>query len=514
MGVANFFDKTALGAAQILKDFNREAFENILEQQCIRIVFDDDAAAKSEAKASLDLLVRLIARLYPNVQIVNRSAKNSPYAITLEALAKNINPRINLSKRSKSTIDIVVGNEMYESTSQRKFYIGSDGWISKFSSNKPMGSGSSNNPFGAGAAACFAAANVFRSVFKDQLKKGDLDTEFAVCTYRYSRFDRVETPDTGPQLLDIDLGETQLVGVGAIGNSVVWALSNLSHLRGNLEIIDHQKIDLSNLQRYILTTQDDVGKDKVSFAKEFLNSTELNIIDVPYKWGEYLSQRKDFMLERVAVCVDSAADRVAVQGSLPKKIFNAWTQPASLGVSRHINFLESACLACLYMPDEKKKSRSVVISESLGLLAHELIIRKYLATKTPVDNAIISLVSAAKGIPEDQLIQFLGKDIEVFYSEFVCGGVLMRLEGTPNQGAEVEVPSAFESALAGILLAAEIVIDAGNLRDTQIHSISKFNLLRPVTNYLLEEQHKHHSNRCICQDRIFRDVYSVKWNNP
>jgi molybdopterin/thiamine biosynthesis adenylyltransferase len=43
------------------------------------------------------------------------------------------------------------------------------------------------------------------------------------------------------------------------------------NLSGNLQLIDGQTIDLSNLQRYVLTTQNDVNRSKVELVKSYLN---------------------------------------------------------------------------------------------------------------------------------------------------------------------------------------------------------------------------------------------------
>jgi hypothetical protein len=512
MALANFFDKAALGAAQVLKVFDRENFEFILKQNIIGIVFDNVAAKSQEGRATLDLIVRLTARLYPDLQIIDISNENDKYQKELEECALLINPEINLSKSKKASINLIVGNTDYKGSKNAKFYVGSDGWVAKFSVIKPVGSGDSKNPFGAGAAACFGAANVFRMVFKDQLVKGDCDKDFSISIFDFIKRDEI-IKNNGPNIDNIHLDETQLVGIGAIGNSFIWALANIPNLTGELEIIDNQTIDLSNLQRYSLASQHDVNKLKVTLAKEFMSNSKLIIKEKPFTWEEYMYERKDWLIRNIAVCVDSAKDRIIIQGSLPKKIFNAWTQPASLGVSRHLDFVNEACLTCLYMPDSKRKNLSEVIAESLGLKDQEPIIRKYIATKTPVDNMILSLVSNARGIPIDQLEPYLGKHMEIFYSEVVCGGILTRLNQKSEESAQVEVPSAFESALAGILLAAEIVIDAGNLRKKKIPTISKINLLRPLSNHLLEDQHKHHSSRCICQDPVFIKAYKKKWLN-
>lgn len=513
MALANFFDKTALGAAQVLKSFDRSNFENILNHHKIGIVFDNYAANSPEGMATLDLLVRLSARFYPDLQIIDISFKNDKLQKKLEDCALAINPEINLSKTNDITISLIVGNTTYSTCNNEKFYIGSDGWIAKFSTSNPVGSGNSENPFGAGAAACFGVANVFRMVFKDQLSKGECDKDFSVSLFDFIKSNG-NIDSNGPNIENIHLEETQLVGIGAIGNSVLWALKHIPSLTGELEIIDNQEIDLSNLQRYVLAYQSDVNKPKVTLAKEFMSNSKLIIKEELMSWEKYIQKRKNWLMKRVAVCVDTANDRIIVQSSLPKKIFNAWTQPASLGVSRHLNFLNDACVMCLYIPDLKKKSKSEVIAESLGLKEQEPLIRKYIATQTPIDYRILTLVSNTNGIPMNKLEAFEGKYMEIFYSEVICGGVMMRLNKNSNEIPQIEVPSAFESALAGILLAAELIIDAGNLRQKIISPISKFNLLRPLSNYLLEGQHKHHSSRCICQDQIFREAYRKKWLNP
>ena len=52
--------------------------------------------------------------------------------------------------------------------------------------SKPAGCGRTKNPFGAGAAACFAVANIFRSTFGEQLghPKPDEDLRFSVLESR------------------------------------------------------------------------------------------------------------------------------------------------------------------------------------------------------------------------------------------------------------------------------------------------------------------------------------------
>ena len=86
----------------------------------------------------------------------------------------------------------------------------------------------------------------------------------------------------------------------------------------------------------------------------------------------------------------------------------------------------------------------------------------------------------------------------------------MKLSGENGIVVNVEVPCAFESAMAGILLAAEVVIDAEGLRES-IPPITRFNLLRPLSDYVLEDHRKHSSGKCVCHDEFFINAYQLKY---
>ena len=68
-----------------------------------------------------------------------------------------------------------------------------------------------------------------------------------------------------------------LVGAGGLGSPVAYYLAAAGI--GNIGIIDHDLVDESNLQRQILYSTNDVGRQKVEVAKEKL-STLNNLIEV------------------------------------------------------------------------------------------------------------------------------------------------------------------------------------------------------------------------------------------
>lgn len=508
MALANFFDKAALGAAQVLAGFDRTEFEKTLLGNRVEIVFDRNGWSSCEGSITLDLLTRLLARLYPSLTFRNPDGTGSEFLRKLEQLAMSINPKINIDQ-SSAMVTVVVGDLAQMIHDRPVFYLGSKNWTAYFSVKAPVASHDFNNSFGAGAAACFGAANVFREIFKKQLPYGLVDTDFTVSMFS---FKKNANPDEDPILDSCAITDTTLAGAGAVGNAFLWALSKLD-VAGNLDVVDHQQVDLSNLQRYVLADQTSITKEKVNYVREFFKSSKLVLTEKPVTWQEYVQERNNWQLQRVAIAVDSAEDRIAIQGALPGKIFNAWTQPEALGVSRHLNFLNDPCLACLYLPTGKKKSRSEEVAENLGLFGpqNELIVRGYLAQDKPVDAHLIGLIAAAKNIQASELMKYVGSNLNVFHSEVVCGGVLMNLaKDTEGNNASLQVPSAFESALAGIMLAAEVVIDCNNLVRDQ-PTVTRFNLMRPLNNYLSEMYQKHASGKCICGDAHFRETYRKKY---
>ena len=57
--------------------------------------------------------------------------------------------------------------------------------------------------------------------------------------------------------------EAHLVGVGAVGSAAVYALAHLDDVEGTLHLIDNEKIEDPNLNRYVLARRRDIGAWKV-----------------------------------------------------------------------------------------------------------------------------------------------------------------------------------------------------------------------------------------------------------
>ena len=219
MAIANFFDKAARAASQVLKDFNREALVSALMAQRIGVAFDDRALESREGRASLELSVNLLSRFYPRLVFIAEQRNLDTVGALLSDLPRSINPDIDIEFNTPELTACIAFGDSRPAVAGPVISVGSDRWLARLSLSQPMTSGDSTNPFGAGAAACFGVANIFRSSFRSQLSNGALDSEFALSILDFTR-DGLARP--GPEIDAVDLDEAYLIGLGAIGNGAVW----------------------------------------------------------------------------------------------------------------------------------------------------------------------------------------------------------------------------------------------------------------------------------------------------
>jgi len=491
MGLPPYFDKAALSAASLLANFSADRFKQTLEDHVVAIELGKGSAC-FEARVASELTVNLLARLYPRLIIRSRGRRDA-HADSLCRLATQINPSVTLeTDRAKATLSLGFGQLKSKGG---LVSVGSDGWIARISSRSSLGFSQSQNPFGAAAAACVGVANVFRATFADQLTRPQLDTETALSTLDFTPATSVSR---NPTIADTKIAATSLVGIGAIGNATVWALAR-SSVSGELHVFDPEAVELHNGQRYVLVTPLDRQKSKVSLASVALSESSLLAVPHADRWNAVESESAR---ELVAAAVDSAQARREIQATLPKAVINAWTQPLDVGVSWH-EFLDGPCMCCLYMPEEKSRNEDSIIAEAIGLGGQEMLVRVLLRNNSPVGTDLIKQISAAKGVPIDDLLAFQDRPLRTFYQEVVCGGALLANTGS----VPVDVPAAFQSAFAGVLLGASIVSHAAKL-GVPARKKAVFNLLAPLGSEFLVPLAKHPSGRCICQDADFRLAYA------
>ena len=502
MAFADFFDRGTVAAAQVIAGFDEDVFKAALSGTTVGISLGPEVASRAEGGFLADLTVRLLARLYPNLSITAASEAQE-VASGLTALARAINPLITVTDDSRAPVGVVIGNG--DAPFETAVFAGSHGGIALIDADSPQPIGDSPNPLGAGAAACFAAANIFRLLFLGGSEQ--LDRDLVYSTYVADRV-TLSSQAAQPQLGTGLPPATVLVGCGAIGNAAAWALAR-APISGQLHIVDPETIELSNLQRYVLAERADVDRVKVDVLSKAFTS---GVLAVPHavSWADFVGET-GHMWRHALVALDSAADRRAVQASLPEWIVNAWTQPGDLGVSLHGRFsLTGSCLACLYLPTDPAPNEDEIVAQALGVPEHKQTIRDLLHTGGFPQAGLLDAIAERLCVPREVLAGFEGRSIRDLYVEGRCGGAVVPLDrlGVPQR--ELHVPLAHQSALAGIQLAASFLRQCRELPPDPTQ-VTRINILRPLGEDLTQPATKSDA-RCLCADADFVHRYDEKWN--
>ncbi len=103
-----------------------------------------------------------------------------------------------------------------------------------------------------------------------------------------------------------------------------------------------------------------------------------------------------------------------------------------------------------------------------------------------------------------------GRSVAELYAGVLCGSVKLDLSGA---GRVEEVPLAHQSALAGVLMAAELVkrCDSGIEAHAQIETLAVWeDVLRPPPTRWVQPRTP--VSGCICRDGDYRRVFDEKWS--
>lgn len=494
MALADYFERDLVAASQVVAGFDRAAFEARVGGLRVGIVWGADAEESPSGVHLLDLAVRLLARFYPSLRLKGPAGEVRD---RLESLALAINPRIALAQRGATDGDIVIGEQ--GSGFDRAIYAGADDWTAAIGTAGRRAVSGSGQPFGAGLAASLAAANLFRMLLLPDPK---LDQDAIIPASSLA-----SANPRGAPPLDL-LQDAALIGAGAIGNAAAWALAR-THMReaGMLTTIDHEAIELSNLQRYVLAERRDEGAMKVDVAtRDF--AAGIAAVSFPHDLATFVEHRHH-SIPAMLLALDSASDRRSAQASLPMWVANAWTQANDLGISVHPTFgLGSACVACLYLPDRSRPNEDTLVADALQVPDQVVEVRTLLHTGAGVGRAMIELIASRLGRPAELLTPYEDQPIRKLYVEGVCGGGVIPLGQVGLPSEELHVPLAHQSALAGVLLAASVAL--GSRHDVTT-LVTHLDPSRPVPPAPTHPARSLGDGRCICEDRDYRYIWERKY---
>jgi hypothetical protein len=518
MSLPPFLTRIQNAAGPLLGGLSESELGEHLEGTTLVLEIDPEAAEDGAHRAGFLLAVNLGARLYPRIGI------DATEELTEAAreLARSINP--------SCTFGLPLGRAMVLSwrggvPNGDRVTVATEEWSAIVDGEQPAQRGA--NPLAGMAAAALGIGELFRALFCDRLSHG----RTAATPFRLDLL-TLDTPKDAPPLPDqINLGTVHLAGCGAVGQAFVAALRELP-VSGTLVAVDHETLDEGNLQRYLLGGAADVGIAKPILIEGALGEGDLAVEPVATLWGA--DERSAPGRETVISALDSKQGRIELQGGLPREIFNAWTQPEDIGVSRHQHFGEDPCLACLAWPTRARPSQSTMIAEALG--EHELRVNHYLGNNVPVgqplpapmirgtrrlplpenastwaERSLLTDLIERYELPREPFEALAGLMVEQLYQDAVCAGML--IEHGSERERDVSVPLAHQSALAGILLASALVSDrVPELRALRSEApISKYDVLRGGDQHWPRPRGR--EERCICSDPDFLAAYTKRWGD-
>jgi hypothetical protein len=438
-----------------------------------------------------ELLVNQLARLYPRLCLCG----DDTTCDGLGQIALAINPQIELSNDpAKSTVLVSTTG----GAPDKALVVGAHGWSAILGDSDVAGSATEPNPFAAGAAAALAASAVFRRIL--------LNDESA---WGPTALDLMSFGSDAPStraLRPLDLGQLLVAGVGAVGNAAIWALSRHPHITGHALVIDPEDVELSNLQRYVLTTDNDVGRAKTELAKLALSRTGLDIEVVRGRLGEIDVPRD---IKNTIVTVDNVRGRRVAQALLPRLVVSGWTSESGLGCSWHDFQNGAACLSCMYYPSGPAPSQTEIVAAALGL-THERAALLWV-TSEGVNARDVETIANHLGADSAELAPWIGKPLQQVYTRLVCGSAAVSVA---ERGRVEAVPLAHQSVLAGVLAAAELVKRVDPTLSTKLppHTLAAWHdVTRSPPKLWL--QRRAQEKGCICGDPDYREVFEAKWSD-
>jgi molybdopterin/thiamine biosynthesis adenylyltransferase len=186
---------------------------------------------------------------------------------------------------------------------------------------------------------------------------------------RYSRHLLLEEIDVAGQEKLLH-SHVLVIGAGGLGSAATPYLAAAGV--GNITLLDHDQVELTNLQRQIMHTENSVGKSKVDSGKQFLEqlNSDVHIETIQAKATTSLLDELLPSVDIVLDCTDNFSTRHLINAScvkhqIPLVSGSALRFDGQLSVfdPRKVS---SPCYACIFSPDEQFEE---VSCSSMGIFS-------------------------------------------------------------------------------------------------------------------------------------------------
>lgn len=465
--------------------------------------------------------VNLLARLEPVVDTVQiTGVTETPTAVThpnieasyvneaLHELGGQVGSSVTVETDPETTIPdavLYLGDGRDDTQDCFEVSVRSDGWLTEISTTSSVAAFSDQvNPVGAYTAGCIGCAEVFKHFLQEGT--GDINAPiehidhitFSTLDYSTSQSD----PPNPPLPDDINVGELNVIGVGAGGGACIHVLSVLKTLDGYIRLVDPDEVSRSNLNRYIWAVADDVDRDKTAIGKEVLETQHaVDIESYPVSFGKLQDRFFESGLDLLISTVDKSEVRRNIQWEFPETVLDAATDQRGKYVVSKIQFGETQCLGCKYDQEGDGKRREMeALSEHLGLDVDELL-------ELDQHNGAFS---------EEQVAEiqcFVDDDVEFElprpgdrFSDWrqaeQCGQMVL-------ERSDTEVPIPFLPVTAGVLLAGEVIKHRHHSEYMVDNRFAHNMLFKPRE--VLQKPRGPNDDCIICQDEDAKQHYNEKW---
>lgn len=436
---------------------------------------------------------------------------------------------IRVPNLSGKKFDMVIALSHRLIKAKNVIYICSEGW-SVFLSNKPC---KWRHSVKNRLSAIYIAALVSGEVFKygiQRIVNVEFIKEFSLDLISFGELEQPVLNPKIPELLNIN--EIVLVGCGAIGQAIIYCLSDLTSLTGKILLLDNDHLEPSNFQRYILLYPENFPKiqmppgmplipnlkeitpkiPKPDFCANILRSVnpllEVKINRSPYEVA-ITNDISIYQATDIIAAVDNIKSRINIQGALSKTTWNGWTSTnigeLSYGIGKHKLDSDYYCLACSYYPDGKSPTQLELDEKMTGIPVNE--IKRRLDENDIIYEEDITKLLEINSLRPDQ-VAILKTTINQPFSTLFhgdCGIYNFR-----NVETHEPTPAPHTAVLAGVLLTSQLILSKiNNNCQPLFENLADFNALGiPSSNSIFKLEKV---QNCFCNDPIYIRAYESKW---
>lgn len=258
-------------------------------------------------------------------------------------------------------VHFLLGSQLAAPESGRFWRLYGDGWryYVGVSGSHPQTAPVSTLSIGPYLAASYASAEVFKLLRGMRPGKGEHIDELYGSAWSLSIENSWSQLVEGPNRDSIpELPHFYFAGAGAVAQAAALTLGS-SRLAGACTAIDHDELDLTNDNRYVLTHRENDGDSKVHLMARYLDGVGIKCKPNDCWWEEYVrfagskalneelaKSERCYQYSIVLSCVDENEPRHALQNILPELILGGSTDGLTAKVSMFYLNGGNACLKC------------------------------------------------------------------------------------------------------------------------------------------------------------------------